>query len=106
MRNLAKPAVIVIFLTLALVATILAVQQGVRYFLRAEVEPTPTPSPISFPTFAPLPTPTPTPASIYTLQDFQEFLNAMGTTNAKWDLNGDGAVNETDLTIFKTRYRQ
>lgn len=103
MKNLVKPVVIIIFLTLALVATILGVQQGVRYFLRAEVQPTPTPPSISFPTFAPLSTPTP--PSTYTLKEFQEFLNAMGTTNSKWDLNNDGIVNETDLNIFKTRYR-
>jgi len=103
MRNLAKPAAIVIFLILALVATTFGVQQGVRYFLRAEVEPTPTPTIAPLPAFSPLPTPTPLPT--YNLQEFQEFLSAMGTANVNWDLNEDGVVDEDDLTIFKTRYR-
>lgn len=102
MKNLAKPIAIVIFLTLALVGTIFGVQRGIRYFLKAEVEPTPIPTPTLAP-FAPLATPTPAP--IYTLQDFQEFLNAMGTSSTKWDLNKDGIVNETDLNIFKTHYQ-
>lgn len=97
MKKLAKPAAIFIFLVLALVATTWGVQQGVRYFLRAEVKPTPTPTPV--------PSPAPSPTPTYNLQDFQEFLNAMGTADTEWDLDKDGVVGEADLTIFKTRYR-
>jgi len=102
MKNLAKPAAIVIFLVLALVATIFGVRQGVRYFLGAE-EPTPSPTLAPLPPFTPSPVPSPPPT--YNLQDFQEFLNAMGTTNTEWDLDGNGVVDETDLAIFRTRYR-
>ena len=105
MRNLAKPIAIVVFLTLSLVAIIFGVQQGVRYFLKAEVEPTPSPvAPLPSPPT--IPSPSPPPPATYNLQDFQEFLNAMGTTNTEWDLNKDGVVNDADLTIFKTHYRQ
>jgi len=104
MKNLAKPIAIVIFLTLALVAIIFGVQQGVRYFLKAEEGPSPSPiAPLPSPPT--IPSPSPVAPSKYNLQDFQEFLNAMGTVNTKWDLNKDGIVNETDLNIFKARYQ-
>lgn len=104
MKNLAKPIAIVIFLTLTLVVIIFGVQQGVRYFLQAEEEPSPSPiAPLPSPPT--LPSPSPSPAVKYNLQDFQEFLDAMGSSSTKWDLNKDGIVNEADLNTFKARYQ-
>lgn len=114
MKRILQIAAIVIFATLALAAAVFGVQKGVRYFLQAQTEPTPTPTvsintvvPDSDLTFDQPPTPTPTsiPLPTYDLKDFQQLLNALGTNNNQWDLNQDGIVNNTDLTIFKTHYR-
>lgn len=100
---------IVIVAILALVAIVFGVQQGVRYFLRAQpaqTEPDLVPIPSPTFTFDTVDQPSiPTPLPAYSLRHLQEFLNAMGTADPQWDLNKDGIVNETDLAIFKIYYQ-
>jgi hypothetical protein len=117
-----RSIIVAVILAIVLALTIFSVQRGVRYFLQAESEPGPIPSPTSSPeptlpkSFEPiqasptsqvftLPTlPPPTPAPSYTLRNFQDLLEAIGTNNPQWDLNSDGAVDQTDLDIFKNQY--
>lgn len=111
-----KTFVLVVLIGIGVFLTVSAAQYGYQVWTRArEPQETITPEEVTDQPVTPTPTTTATPTgSLFEplveeeeplgVLDYSEFVSYYGTSNSKYDFNGDGIVDDEDFEIFKTKY--